>query len=180
MNQKNGKAEREGYWVGLDVSKKAFDAAVAGPDERYPSTPLRALPWHAFPRTQKGGASFLNWLDMFAQQGGARVVMEATGTYSVELTTWLIKKRPALRPAIANPKNTKSFIDSLYQRNRTDGLDARGLAFYGVERRLAHYEPLSETRRLLATQCAGGVAWLPLVYAGTASHLQPEASFRAL
>ena len=75
--------------------------------------------------------------------------MEATGQYSVELTTWLLTKRSTLQPAIENPKNTKAFIDSLNQRNKTDGLDARGLAFYGVERRPAPYEPLSKTRQEL-------------------------------
>ncbi len=75
--------------------------------------------------------------------------MEATGRYSVELTSWLLAKRPSLRPAIENPKNTKAFIDSLNQRNKTDGLDARGLAFYGAERRPTPYEPLSKARQEL-------------------------------
>jgi len=75
--------------------------------------------------------------------------MEATGQYSVKLTTWLRSRRPSLKPAIENPAGTKAFIDSLNQRNKTDGLDARGLAFYGVERRPAPYEPLSKTRQEL-------------------------------
>jgi len=137
------------HWVGLDVSKNTFDAALAGPDQRYPSTPLRELSWKAFPRTRSGVKEFLAWLDGHAPKGKARVIMEATGRYSVELTSWLLAKRPTLRPAIENPKNTKAFIDSLNQRNKTDGLDARGLAFYGVERHPTPYEPLCKSRQEL-------------------------------
>ena len=143
--------EAGAHWVGLDVSKRTFDAALAGPEQRYPSTPLRALPWRAFPRTRTGVRSFLAWVDEQVQGKSVRVVMEATGQYSVELTTWLLAKRSTLQPAIANPKNTKAFIDSLNQRNKTDGLDARGLAFYGIERCPTPYEPLSETRQELRT-----------------------------
>ena len=84
------------YWVGLDVSKRTFDAAVAGPDQRFPSTPLRALPWKAFPRTRSGVKEFLAWLDDHAPKGKARVIMEATSRYSVELTSLLLAKRPSL------------------------------------------------------------------------------------
>ena len=149
MKKTEWKEESREYWVGLDVSKRTFDAALAGPQQRFPSTPLRALPWKTFPRTRPGVVSFLAWVNEQVPKRKVRVVMEATGQYSVELTTWLLTKRSALRPAIENPKNTKAFIDSLSQRNKTDGLDARGLAFYGVERRPAPYEPLSRTRQEL-------------------------------
>ena len=148
-NTVQGKRNREEHWVGLDVSKGTFDAALALSDQRFPSTPLRMLPWKAFPRTREGVAAFLAWLKAQAPKEKVRVIMEATGKYSVELTTWLLAKRPSLGPAIENPKNIKAFIDSLNQRNKTDGLDARGLAFYGVERRPAPYEPLSKARQEL-------------------------------
>ena len=148
---KNAKRRNESteYWVGIDVSKQTFDAALAGPEQRFPNTPLRTLPWKAFPRTREGVVAFLAWLDEYVPKRTVRVIMEATGRYSIELTSWLLTKRPSLRPAIENPKNTKAFIDSLNQRNRTDGLDARGLAFYGVERRPTPYEPLSRSRQEL-------------------------------
>ena len=49
----------ETHWVGLDVSKKTFDAALAQSNQRFPSTPVRELPWKAFPRTRSGVAGFL-------------------------------------------------------------------------------------------------------------------------
>ena len=63
---------------------------------------------------------------------------------------WVRGKPPVFGPlSMRVSGSTKAFIDSLNQRNRTDGLAARGLAFYGVERRPAPYEPLSKARQEL-------------------------------
>ena len=94
-NTVQGKRNREEHWVGLDVSKRTFDAALALSDQRFPSTPVRALPWKAFARTREGVVAFLAWLNEQAPKEKVRVIMEATGKYSVELTTWLLAKRPS-------------------------------------------------------------------------------------
>lgn len=52
-------------------------------------------------------------------------------------------------PAIVNPQRTADFIKSLGVRNKTDRLEARGLAFYGAERRPAPYEPPMPERATL-------------------------------
>lgn len=140
------------HWIGIDVAKDSFDAALALSDQRFPSTPLRDLPWKSFARTKAGTHELLKWIDDSIpekQSKDVRVVMEATGNYSVELAAWLIKDRHEYAPAIENPAQIKAFITSLAQRNKTDGLDARALAFYGVERRPAPYEPLSPERQEL-------------------------------
>ncbi len=124
---------RKEHCFGLDVSKGTYDAALALSDQRFLSTPVRALPWKAFPRTGTGVAAFLVWMHVqlpSAKRGAVRIVMESTGKSAIELTTWLLVRRPSLRSAIENPAGTKAFIDSLNQRNRTDGLAARGLIFY--------------------------------------------------
>lgn len=144
---KNGIRERD--WLGFDVSKRTFETGYARCDQHFPSTPLRDLPFKSFDRTRKGVEQFLDWVDEIAPGREARVVMEATGSYSTELSGWLLELRPSLAPAIENPKKASAFIDSLHQRNRTDGIAARGLAFYGVERRPAPYEPLSKSREEL-------------------------------
>lgn len=140
------------HWVGIDVSKKTFDAALALSGQRFPSTPLRDVTWKSFPRTSTGTDAFVKWIDeLIVKQPSKTVglVMEATGRYSVELAELLVKRRPNYAPAIENPTRVKHFINSLGQRNKTDGMDARGLAFYGVERRPAAYEPLSQERQAL-------------------------------
>lgn len=124
------------YWVGADVAKASFDVALASPGQRFPRTPLRELPAATFARTEDGARQFLTWLDSHVESPETPVgmVMEATGRYSTELARWLTAKRPCLAPAIVNPTQTAMYIRSLGVRNKTDRIDARALAFYGVER----------------------------------------------
>ena len=65
--------------MGLDVLKATFDAALALADQRFPSTPVRAMPWKSFPRRREGVAAFLVWLDERVPKAKVRVIMEATG-----------------------------------------------------------------------------------------------------
>ena len=92
------------HWVGLDVSKATFDAALMRHGQRVRSTPLNALPAREFARTRDGVAAFLQWLDSLlgnAEPGTlVRCVMESTGRYSVELGAWLVERRASLAPAI--------------------------------------------------------------------------------
>jgi transposase len=141
------------YWVGADVAKRTFDAGLVRPGQHYPSTPLREVPVATFARSLDGVQEFLSWL---AQQlhvesspVSVRLVMEATGWYSEELTGWLNAQCPALAPAIVNARQTAAYLDSMELRNKTDRVEARALAFYGAERRPAPYETLSPERREL-------------------------------
>lgn len=140
------------HWVGIDTSKKTFDAALVGPGQRFPQTPLRDVPVESFERTREGVTQFLEWLSERLRDEDApamRAVMEATGPYSVELCAWLCGQCPALAPAIVNPVQTAAFIKSLGVRNKTDRLDARALAFFGAERHPAPYEPLTPAHQQL-------------------------------
>jgi transposase len=125
-------------WIGIDVSKRTFDAALAG----------AAGPGRAFERTPGGVARMLAWID--AQTAGpVRAVLEATGVYSHELAAWLLEARPSLAPAIVNPQLTCDFAKSLGLRNKTDRADARALARFGAERNPRAHEPLSPARENL-------------------------------
>ena len=134
------------YWVGIDVSAPTFDAAVASPGQHANAATLKELPAATFDRTPEGVRAFLGWLRKQAPSGPplpVRAVMEATGLYSIELTAMLCKACPELRAAIANPERTAAFRKSLGLRNKTDRVDARALAFFGLERQPDPYEPLS-------------------------------------
>ena len=132
-------------WIGIDVAKSTFVAAYLLPGFSYGQIPFQSIKTKEFPRTKSGVQQLLSWLD--DQTSGAtqevkmRVVMEATGNYSTELTMLIRAVRCALQPAIANPKLTSAFIKSLGLRNKTDGLEARGLAIYGAQRNPAAYQP---------------------------------------
>ncbi|MEK7720836.1 MAG: IS110 family transposase [Elusimicrobiota bacterium] len=144
------------FWVGLDVAKATFDAALASPGEHANARSLKALPAATFERTAEGVSKLVRWLcEQVAVPGPlpVRVVMEATGMYSIELAALLCKRCPELRPAIVNPEWTSAFCDSLGLRNKTDRLDARALAFFGLERCPDPYEPLCAEQAELRALC---------------------------
>ena len=132
------------HWVGVDVAKKTFDAALVRHGQKWPATPLAEIPVRTFTRTVEGVTEFLEWLDAFPADLNpspqVHVVMEATGRYSTELAMWMTDRRPALAPAIAPPRQTSAFISSLGLRNKTDKLEARALGFYGMERQPPAYQ----------------------------------------
>ncbi len=132
------KSQDEGvYWIGLDVAKATFDAALVCPRQHYPATPLRAIPTEKFERSKRGVAALLRWMGKQLKQASqpqVRSVMEATGKYSTELAQWINAQCSMLAPAIVNPRLTAEFTRSLGLRNSTDRLSARALALYGAER----------------------------------------------
>jgi transposase len=135
------------HWVGIDVSKGTFDAALLSVDAQEQGVPLRDLPTAAFRRTRDGVREFLAWctqqLAEVRYETATRVVMEATGNYSQELAVWLVEEDSSLAPAIVNPHSAAHFMESLALRNRTDRLCARALALFGAQRRPVAYEPPS-------------------------------------
>jgi len=133
------------HWTGLDVSKATFNAAFVRMGQKFPSTRLCDVPARGFERSRQGVERFLDWLGALTEndvgQSRVRVVMEATGKYSLELAAWLLERQASLEPAIVCPSYTAAFIKSLGLRNKTDNLEARALAFYGAEREPVAYEP---------------------------------------
>lgn len=147
-------------WVGIDVSKNTFDVAVYLPvkSEALPRD-LSDLPKASFNRDPDGVRKFMNWVDelnnSFAKKENLapapniRTVMEATGSYSLELVAWLIAERPESKHAVADPKRVNAFGKSLRMRNKTDRTDAALLARYGAERKPAPYLPQEPEYRAL-------------------------------
>ena len=126
-------------WIGVDVSKATFDAALWGHQD------FQKMATAAFPRTEEGVRAFRTWI--LAHGGDAvGVVMEATGCYSQELARWLQRDMPASRVAIVNPSLVKAFGRSLALRNKTDRLDACMLARYGQERAPEAWIPMTPER----------------------------------
>ena len=127
-------------WSGIDVSKDFFDASWVSPETGVED--FQKIPYARFALSRGGVQKYVRWLK---QQGGAnasvRVVMEATGRYSLELQVFLVNQQPTLAPAIVNPKQAKHFHKSLGLRNKTDQVDCRALGLMGKNRRPEPYEP---------------------------------------
>ena len=77
------------HWIGIDVAKQDFQAALAHTGQKWPATALRELPVKRFARSPEGVQTLLAWLRTLMQaefEGGTiRVIMESTGKYSIEL-----------------------------------------------------------------------------------------------
>jgi transposase len=157
MNQTTAQSNSTEHWVGLDVSKQTFDAAVMRCGQRVGITPLSVLPARSFARTPEGVDAFVGWLeDLFKDaenESGVRCVMEATGRYSTELSVWLVERRATLAPAIEPPRQTAAFMESLGIRTMTDQVAARALAAYGMERQPEAYQAASPEELELREVC---------------------------
>jgi len=129
-------------WSGIDVSKKFFDASWVDPNADVQH--FQKIPRAQFKHSPAGVRQYLRWLGKWgAPTASVRVVMEATGRYSLELRAWLVAEQATLAPAIVNPKRSKDFHKSLGLRNKTDQLDCRSLGLMGKDRRPHPYEPPS-------------------------------------
>lgn len=132
-------------WCGIDISKNTFDAGYH-PACNY--TEFSKIPTKPFPRNRAGIQIFHDWVE--TQRGDndyqIRVIMEATGRYSLETAKWILADYPDYQPAIVNPRHSAAFHVSLGLRNKTDKIDCRALAKMGKERNPPSYQPLSPIR----------------------------------
>lgn len=101
--------------VGVDISKRWFDAATSDGRVR------------RFDNTTNGHSAFIAWLT----RGGcsARVVIEATGTYGLDLALALHAAEQC-EVMVANPRLVKGFAQALAQRSKTDAADAATILAY--------------------------------------------------
>lgn len=97
----------DGLLVGVDISKRWFDAAVSDGRTR------------RFDNDAAGHRAFVAWL-----RKPARVVVEATGTYGLDLALALHADERT-EVMVANPRLIKGFAKALAQRSKTDAADAK-------------------------------------------------------
>jgi transposase len=74
-------------------------------------------------------------------------VMEATGIYHENLAYFLTEK--GFQVAVLLPTKLKHYFQSLDNKSKTDRLDARGIAQFGLERTLELWQPPSAQLRAL-------------------------------
>lgn len=136
--------------VGLDVAKDNFEAAVIATGQERAAY-LSAKPFDRSPQGVQALIQAIEASDAMKALVGAkvRVVMEATGAYSRQLTEWLIAARPVWAVAIVNPAFIKGYSQSLGVRNKTDRADPRPIAQFGLERNPTPYQPLPEVLKRL-------------------------------
>lgn len=102
--------------VGLDVSKKHLDVVIHG-----------RRSFRRFENTSEGIGSLINWL---VEKEVELIVSEATG--GLEIPALLSIHEAGLLVARVNPRWIKNFGKAQGQYAKTDALDARIIAAYGV------------------------------------------------
>jgi transposase len=151
MNNDAEPNEVPNVYLGIDVAKATFDAAlVLGTDAGCGRRPAE-LPVKTFPRSPHGAQDLVAWVGSttgkaLEENDHCLAVMEATGMFSTELAAWLVEASSQVKPAIVNPRDAAHHRKSLGLRNNTDKLAARALALFGLERRPQPYEALTQER----------------------------------
>ncbi len=123
-------------YFGCDVSKDTFDVAWRTTDEG-PVQPgdFHAMKSRKFQRTPAGVALFVEMAAKVAGDIHITIVMESTGSYSLELSYWIWQKRPDMPIADVPPKQVRDWCKGVGVRAKTDRIDACMIACYGAERR---------------------------------------------
>lgn len=105
--------------IGIDVSKETLTVTWLDPRTRLPR-------WEAnVPNTPDGVDQILA-----RTPAGMALVVEPTGSYSQLVAA---RAHAAQRPVLlAQPKRAKAFLASVQPRAKTDRVDSRGLALYGL------------------------------------------------
>jgi len=129
MNKKSDKQ----FQVGVDVSQETLDVAArtdSGVEQRTAQ----------FANTSAGHRQLIKW----ATKGGrpARVVLEATGVYSLDLALAL-KAAPRCEVMVVNPRAARKFAEACLQRSSTDATMAIALQEYAARMEFVAWTPPS-------------------------------------
>jgi transposase len=127
-------------YVGVDVGQATLDVAA-----RPPSGEPRTA---QFANTRAGHRQLITWLS----KGGrsARVVLEATGVYSLDLAVAL-EGAARIEVMVVNPRAAHQFAAACLQRSRTDATMAGVLREYAARMEFVPWTPPAAARRELRT-----------------------------
>lgn len=128
-------AQVKTIYFGLDISKACFDAGwrEAG-QAALQRHELRLMKVLKYERSRAGAKSFALMAQKLAGGANIVVVMESTGSYSLELACWLRSVLPGAAIADVPPKRVRDWCASTGVRAKTDAIDAALIACYGAER----------------------------------------------
>ena len=113
MKKKPQKKTAAGSYLGLDLAKDKFDAALRAAGGE--------LQHKVFANSAEGLKELGRWLSA-QRTGKVRCVMEATGIYWEEVTAWLHARGHTVH--VLNPAQARRFAESQLCRQKTDAVDA--------------------------------------------------------
>lgn len=126
--------------VGIDVSSRDFHACfVIKQDE----SKEKIMATRTFKNTETGAAEMLKWVEKRNRyQLVTTYVMEATGCYYENLAYFLYENNQRTAVILAN--KMKNYFKSLNIKTKTDKVDAKVIARFGIERDVEQWQPISE------------------------------------
>lgn len=132
--------------VGIDVSARELEVRV----QRGASDPIEAL---SFPNNAQGHQQLIRRLTK--RQRCARVVLEATGSYHLDVALAL-DRAPGVEIMVANPRSVSDFGKAHLKRSKTDAIDAGLLLEYARRMEFQSWQPPAPEElelRALARRC---------------------------
>jgi transposase len=124
-------------FLGIDISKATFAAAARLDGKHVGSS--------QFANTPQGHKAFLSWAQ--SQSEEIAVCMEATGRHGEALCEFLLAR--GVFVCVENPKAIRDFLSGLKVQNKTDALDAKGIARYASMADLRPFAGGSEGKRAM-------------------------------
>lgn len=135
--------------IGIDISKDDFHVCfkLRDADGR-----IKILGTRTFKNTGKGFMEFLEWVKSKNKSNAETVfVMEATGVYYENLVNFLYEEGE--KASVILPNRMKGYFKSLNIKTKTDKVDSKVIAEYGIERRLDIWKPLSGNYKVIKELC---------------------------
>lgn len=135
--------------VGIDISMDDFHACIK---LRTETDSIKIKGTRTFDNTEKGFKECLFWaLKQQKDNCPLQFVMEATGVYYENLAYFLYDSDQRVSVVLAN--KIKNYVKSLNVKTKTDKVDAKLIAGFGIERKLEDWQPMSHVYKNLKDLC---------------------------
>lgn len=123
--------------VGLDISMNTYCATIAVLNG---DLEIDYLGYGEFENNKKGFNNMEKWLKSFdLKTEEFHFTMEATGVYYEKIANYLYLKNHSIHVVLAN--KIKRFTESLDVKSKTDKIDSKNIAQFGIERKLKNWQP---------------------------------------
>ncbi|NUO02176.1 MAG: IS110 family transposase [Saprospiraceae bacterium] len=137
------------HCVGIDVSKDHLEVCFSQMDIQQ-TVQIKAT--RKFANRLGGWKSVDAWVKRLSKTNiPLWLVMEATGVYYEGAAYYLASQQ--YQVAVVLPNKSKSFIQSLNLKTKTDAMEARALAQMGLERKMKAWRGFSKTMLTLKRLC---------------------------
>lgn len=135
--------------IGIDISMDDFHACIK---IRTELDTVKIKGTRSFKNTEKGFKELLTWaLKQNKDSFPAKFVMEATGVYYENLAYFLYANKQEVSVVLAN--KVKNYIKSFNIKTKTDKVDSKVIAGFGIERELDSWQPMSPIYKNLRDLC---------------------------